>query len=164
MIGSNGKGKKTMAQENVLNTISRGTVVEGKIHTKGDIRVEGRIVGTVTCEAKLVIGEHGYIEGFVEARNAYVAGRVKGELVVKELLQLQEKANIEGNIFTQKLSVQVGAEFSGNCQMGEAAKAGGQKARSRALENGGRKVSNLLSPGHREDKGNNSLGEAKASA
>lgn len=111
-----------MAVENVLNTIAEGTVLEGKITTRGDIRVEGRVVGTITCDAKLVIGEKGSVEGVIDARNAYIAGKVKGQVVVRELLQLQEKAVITGDIFTQKLSVQVGASFTGNCRMGQDAK------------------------------------------
>ncbi|HHG83917.1 MAG TPA: polymer-forming cytoskeletal protein [Bacteroidetes bacterium] len=120
MLGT--KEKRTMAHDNVLNTIARGTILEGKITTKGDIRVEGRVIGTITCDAKLVIGEHGSVEGYVDARNAYIAGSVKGEVVVRELLQLQEKGRIEGDILTQKLSVQVGATFTGNCRMGQEAK------------------------------------------
>ena len=123
MFGSSkSKESKGMAQDNVLNTIARGTVLEGKITTKGDIRVEGKVIGTITCEAKLVVGEHGSVEGYIDARNAYIAGNVKGQVVVRELLQLQEKGKIEGDIFTQKLSVQVGAIFSGNCRMGQDAK------------------------------------------
>ena len=113
------KGKKNMAHDNVLNTISRGTVLKGEITTKGDIRVEGTVVGKITCEAKLVIGEHGSVKGEVDARNAYIAGEVHGEVIVHELLQLQEKGRIEGDIFTQKLSVQVGATFTGRCSMGQ---------------------------------------------
>jgi cytoskeletal protein CcmA (bactofilin family) len=119
--GSN--NSRGMAVENVLNTIAEGTVLEGKIITKGDIRVEGRVIGTITCDAKLVIGERGSVEGIVDARNAYIAGKVKGQVVVRELLQLQEKGQINGDIFTQKLSVQVGAVFTGNCRMGQDAKA-----------------------------------------
>ncbi len=111
-----------MAIDNVLNTIARGTVLEGKITTKGDIRIEGRVIGTVICDAKLVIGENGSVEGMIDARNAYIAGAVKGQVVVRDLLQLQEKGHIEGDIFTQKLSVQIGATFTGNCRMGSDAK------------------------------------------
>ncbi|MFN8394669.1 MAG: polymer-forming cytoskeletal protein [Bacteroidia bacterium] len=111
-----------MATENVLNTIAEGTVLEGKITTKGDIRVEGRVIGTITCDAKLVIGEKGSVEGVVDARNAYIAGSVKGQVVVRELLQLQANGHINGDIYTQKLSVQVGATFTGNCRMGQEAK------------------------------------------
>lgn len=123
-----------MALDNVLNTIARGTILEGKITTKGDIRVEGKVIGTISCDAKLVIGEHGSVDGFVDARNAYIAGEVKGEVVVRELLQLQEKGRIEGDIYTQKLSVQVGASFSGNCRMGDEAQSVLGKAKERASE------------------------------
>jgi cytoskeletal protein CcmA (bactofilin family) len=118
----------------VLNTIARGTVLEGKIITKGDIRIEGKVIGTVTCDAKLVIGENGSVEGIVDARNAYIAGTVKGQVIVRDLLQLQEKGNIHGDIYTQKLSVQIGATFTGNCRMGSEAKSMLAESQSR-IEN-----------------------------
>ncbi|MCB9231123.1 MAG: polymer-forming cytoskeletal protein [Bacteroidia bacterium] len=111
-----------MSTENVLNTISKGTVIVGNITTKGDIRVEGKIIGTVTCNSKLVIGENGYVEGNVDARNANISGEVKGTVVIRELLQLHEKGRIVGDIYTQKLAVQIGASFSGSCRMGAEAK------------------------------------------
>lgn len=156
-----------MAHDNVLNTISRGTVIEGKIHTKGDIRVEGKVIGTVTCEAKLVIGENGSVEGFVDARNAIIAGSVKGQVVCRELLQLEAKGQVQGDIYTQKLSVAIGANFSGNCRMGEEAKALGEQARNEADENGARRVktTNILTPGGRPKVEGQSVNEkAKASA
>ncbi len=112
----------TSVVDNVLNTISKGTVLVGNITTKGDIRVEGKIIGTVTCNSKLVIGEEGYVEGNIDARNANIAGEVKGTVVIRELLQLQQNGTIHGDIYTQKLAVQVGATFSGSCRMGEDAK------------------------------------------
>ena len=135
MLGKNSNGKKSMPHDNVLNTIARGTEVEGTIKSKGDIRVEGKVSGEIYCESKLVIGEHGSVEGFVDARNAYIAGEVKGQVVVRELLQLQEKGRIEGDIYTSKLSVQVGATFTGNCRMGQEAETMMGEARARADKN-----------------------------
>lgn len=123
-----------MASETVLNTISRGTVLEGNIFTKGDIRVEGKIIGTITCQARLVIGEHGVVDGNIDARNAKIGGQVKGKVVVRELLQLEEKGKITGDIFTQKLSVQIGATFSGSCKMGDEARNVLEKAPKNAEE------------------------------
>lgn len=150
MFGSSkSKESKGMAIDNVLNTIARGTVLEGKITTKGDIRVEGKVIGTITCDAKLVVGEHGSVEGYIDARNAYIAGAVKGQVVVRELLQLQEKGRIEGDIFTQKLSVQVGATFTGNCRMGQDAKVMLAEAKSRLddTETNGRAMKKVVN-GH----------------
>jgi cytoskeletal protein CcmA (bactofilin family) len=107
------------ATETILNTIARGTVLVGKITTKGDIRIEGKIIGTITCDSKLVIGKNGSVEGNVDARNAYIEGEIEGTVVIRELLQLQETGRIRGDIYTSKLSVQVGAMFTGNCRMGK---------------------------------------------
>jgi cytoskeletal protein CcmA (bactofilin family) len=137
---------KSMAVDNVLNTIARGTVLEGKITTKGDIRIEGKVIGTVTCDAKLVIGENGSVEGTVDARNAYIAGSVKGLVVVRELLQLQERGNILGDIYTQKLSVQIGATFTGNCRMGGDAKSVLAEAQNRAENIEGGDTKNGVKP------------------
>ena len=123
-----------MSTENVLNTISKGTVIVGNITTKGDIRVEGKIIGTVTCNSKLVIGENGYVEGNVDDRNANISGEVKGTVVIRELLQLHEKGRIVGDIYTQKLAVQIGASFSGSCRMGAEAKSVLDKAPEKVEE------------------------------
>lgn len=160
-----------MAHDNVLNTISRGTVIEGKISAAGDIRVEGKVVGTVTCKAKLVVGKDGSVEGFVDASNAIVAGKVEGTVVCRGLLQLEKTATVKGDIYTQRLVVQDGANFSGNCSMGEEAKTLGEKARKNAAENPGRRVKtpNILTPGGRNKVESQAINEtaqsqAKASA
>jgi cytoskeletal protein CcmA (bactofilin family) len=122
--------------ETILNTIARGTVLVGKITTKGDIRIEGKIIGTITCDSKLVIGKNGSVEGNIDARNAYIEGEVDGTVVIRELLQLQETGRIRGDIFTSKLSVQVGANFTGNCRMGKDA--------AKMLDNQQEKVEDLM--------------------
>lgn len=155
-----------MSTENVLNTISRGTVVIGNISTRGDIRIEGKIIGTVICSSKLVIGEHGFVEGNIDAKNANIAGEVKGEVVIRELLQLQETGKINGDIFTSKLAVQIGASFSGSCRMGEDAKSVLSKAPEKiedqiVRESGSGKIRNIMSPG---TNGNSSIKVEEKSA
>lgn len=117
----NGKDRRSHGEAG-HNNIARGTVLEGKITTDGDIRVDGVVKGSIYCKSKLSIGEHGVVEGTVDARNAFIEGTVKGTVIVRELLQLQEKGKIQGDIYTQKLSVQIGATFSGNCRMGSEAR------------------------------------------
>jgi cytoskeletal protein CcmA (bactofilin family) len=131
----NGKEKRGSI-ESVLNTITRGTVLEGKITTDGDIRVEGVVKGSIHCKAKLSIGEHGMVDGNIDARIAIISGNVKGTVIVRELLQLQETGKIHGDIITQKLSVQVGALFTGNCRMGQEARNVMDRKTEEHLENG----------------------------
>jgi len=104
------------------NKIAKGTVVMGNINAEGDLRIEGKVVGTIVCNSKLVVSETGSIEGNVDARNATIEGEIKGNVVTRELLQIDKTGKITGDIYTQKLVVQMGAIFTGNCKMGDAAK------------------------------------------
>ncbi|MEZ4687826.1 MAG: polymer-forming cytoskeletal protein [Bacteroidia bacterium] len=117
------------------NTISRGTVIEGNITAEGDMRIEGKVIGTLVCNSKLVVSGTGYIEGAVDARNAVVEGEIKGNVVTRELLQIDKSGKVHGDIFTQKLVVQMGATFTGNCKMGDAAKDMLNKKQARPSEN-----------------------------
>jgi cytoskeletal protein CcmA (bactofilin family) len=104
------------------NKIAKGTVVMGNINAEGDLRIEGKVVGTIICNSKLVVSETGQIEGDIDARNATVEGEIKGNVVTRELLQIDKTGKITGDIYTQKLVVQMGAIFTGTCKMGDAAK------------------------------------------
>lgn len=105
--------------ENALNIIGKGTIINGNITSGGDMRVEGRILGTVICKAKLVLSPEGYIEGNIDAQQATLAGEVKGTVVARQLLQIMETGKVLGDIVTEKLIVQLGAFFTGNCRMGK---------------------------------------------
>lgn len=98
--------------------ISSGTILRGNVQSDSDLRIDGTIHGNVTSSAKIVVGPTGFVEGNIEGANADVTGKVKGNIVVKELLQLREKSNVEGNLNAGKLQVDPAAIFNGKCQMG----------------------------------------------
>lgn len=104
------------------NEISEGTIVVGNINAEGDLRVEGKVIGTLVCNSRLIVSETGYIEGNVDARMATVEGEIKGNVVTRDLLTIDKTGKIFGDIFTQKLVVQMGAVFTGSSKMAEAAK------------------------------------------
>ena len=59
------------------------------------------------AKAKFVMGDEAYVDGNVMARNAEVAGKVKGNIEISELLILKPSAVINGDILTNKLVVAV---------------------------------------------------------
>ena len=71
--------------------ISSGTILRGNVKSDSDLRIDGTIQGNVTSSAKIVVGPTGFIEGNIEGAHADITGKVKGNIVVKELLQLREK-------------------------------------------------------------------------
>ena len=76
------------------------------------------INGGVQYYRKLVIGATGAITGEIKCDNAEVEGKIHGKINVDELLTLKNTALIQGDIITNKLAIQPGAKFTGNCNMG----------------------------------------------
>jgi len=104
-----------------LNTLVHGTIVEGTIKAENDIRVDGVIKGSLNCNAKVIIGPSGQIEGEIRCINAVIEGSFDGTLTVSELLHVRETAKISGDVKTNKLIVQSGAVFNVSCKMGSQA-------------------------------------------
>jgi len=105
------------AKSNTPNTIVSGTVIKGEISTNGDFRIDGKLVGSIICKGKIVVGQSGSIDGEVECQNADISGNMKAKIHVEQLLSLKATAVFSGDIITNKISIEPGAKFSGTCNM-----------------------------------------------
>ena len=117
------KSEKSMANYNNqsperLNRIVEGTHIEGDIKSDSNIRIDGYLKGTITVKVRLVLGPTGKIDGNINCKNADLEGKLNGKIEVDELLSLKSTAKLQGEISTNKLSIEPGAIFSGNCKMG----------------------------------------------
>ena len=101
-----------------VNMIGAGTIITGDIVSKGDIRIDGTLRGSVNTEGKIVLGREGMIEGDVICKDADISGTIKAKISVSQLLSLKTTAKLNGDIITNKLSIEPGAAFSGSCSMG----------------------------------------------
>ena len=101
--------------------ISAGTVLKGDIISENDLRIDGTVKGNIKCSAKIIIGSTGLVDGNIEGANADVTGKVQGNIVVKEFLQLRSDCNVIGNLSAAKLQIDPTATFNGQCLMGSGA-------------------------------------------
>jgi cytoskeletal protein CcmA (bactofilin family) len=99
--------------------ISVGVKIEGKIKSSGNIRVEGEIQGDIISQGNVVIGGNGEVNGQVNADVISIGGNVAGTVRAKNRLTIEEKGNLNGDIFTKSLVIKEGAKFDGKCKMGE---------------------------------------------
>jgi cytoskeletal protein CcmA (bactofilin family) len=120
-----GNAKKEISREelsNSSNIIGKGTILEGNLNTAGNLRVEGKISGSIQTKAKVVLGETAMVEGNIIAQTAEISGEVHGTIKVSGLLTLKPTAVINGDITTSKLVFEEGAKFNGKCNMGNSFK------------------------------------------
>ncbi len=113
------KGKENTEQSTpgLLNIIGSGTSVTGDLTSEGDIRIDGNIKGNIQAKSRLVIGEASNVEGNIHARHATISGKLKGNITVAETLVLKSTSRIDGDIVTDKIIIESGAQFNGNCSM-----------------------------------------------
>jgi cytoskeletal protein CcmA (bactofilin family) len=112
-----GKNEKAAQSQGILNIIGQGTRITGDLVSNGDFRVDGAIEGNVKVAPRLVIGGTGKILGNIEADSATIAGHIKGNITVKNVLDLKPTAKIDGDIITNKMVIESGAQFNGRCTM-----------------------------------------------
>jgi len=118
MFTNNKESMKKTETSAAVNMIGAGTTITGDVQSKGDIRVDGTLKGSVSTEGKVVLGREGIIEGDVACKNADISGTLKAKITVSQLLSLKASSKLNGDIITNKLSIEPGASFTGSCSMG----------------------------------------------
>lgn len=104
----------------VRSTIAAGMRVTGDCTFQEGLQIDGTVQGDVTAEggapSVLVIGESGSVEGAISADHVVIGGSVVGPVLARELLELQAKARIQGDVRYKTLEMQQGAVIAGQLQ------------------------------------------------
>lgn len=104
------------------NRIVEATTIKGDIESIADFRLDGHLIGNFVSKGKLVVGPAGSVTGDIFCQNVDIEGKVKGKIMVQEILNVKSKASIHGEVTCGKLSVEPGADFSASCIMKTASK------------------------------------------
>jgi cytoskeletal protein CcmA (bactofilin family) len=114
------------SKSTIDSLIGMSTSIEGDLHFKGGLRIDGRVKGNVVADAgetsMLVISENAKVEGEVRVAHLVVNGEIVGPVYSSELLELQPKARITGDVYYKALEMHGGALVSGKLthdQIGE---------------------------------------------
>ena len=116
---SNGKVNGTSQKSPSLNMISEGTTIKGTIKSQNDLRIAGRLEGEAICKGKVIVSSSANIDGNITSVEADIAGKVEGTIKVSRKLSLRQTAIVGGDIYTEVLIVEEGAQLNGSCRMGK---------------------------------------------
>ena len=104
-------------QPPIKSLIAGGTIITGDIAFADGLRVDGHIHGNLTASkdtpSLLVISETAVIVGEIDADHVIINGAVQGPVRAKQLLELQPKAKIDGDVTYKALEMHQGAVISG---------------------------------------------------
>ena len=108
-------GKKK--QPPIKSLIAQGTRIEGNVLFSDGLRIDGDVVGDIRASDEkpsiLVVSELASVTGQIHADHVIINGYVKGPVLAFNLLELQPKARIEGDVSYRALEMHQGATISG---------------------------------------------------
>lgn len=105
--------EEDVKREEISTVFGQQTEFDGKLKTKGSIRVEGSLTGTLQADGDVFVGEAGEVNSDIEARKVVIAGKVEGNIIAKDKLEILETGTLEGDIRANKLVIEEGAKFIG---------------------------------------------------
>lgn len=92
--------------------------IEGDLCFTGGLRIDGEVHGNViasdSTENVLIISEHARVEGDVRCATLIVNGYIAGQVFAAELLELQPKGRIVGDVHYKMLEMHSGAMVTGS--------------------------------------------------
>ncbi|HEX6361495.1 MAG TPA: polymer-forming cytoskeletal protein [Albitalea sp.] len=104
-------------QPPIRTLIGEGTVIKGELRFTEGLRIDGEVQGDVVAAGEgysvLVISEKARVVGRVQAAHVIVNGVVQGPIQSDELLELQPKARIAGDVRYEVLEMHQGATIDG---------------------------------------------------
>jgi len=98
--------------------LEQGCSFDGKLTFEGTVQINGHFTGEIFSEGTLVVGEGALIEARVDVGSIVIKGKVQGEIVANDRIEMHHGAEVRGNITARTLVVEEGVIFDGNCQMG----------------------------------------------
>lgn len=116
-----------------ISVIDRFSNFDGTFQSSRDLRVEGQVKGTITCQGTLHVAQGANVNARIDAENITVAGELEGEISCKGRLQILPSGRVRGKIDTATLVINEGAFYEGELEMsGGTSLSSGRMARNRS--------------------------------
>ena len=114
---SHDRRKPEMADNGEVTIVGAGARLEGTVVSAGSLRIDGQIKGQINADGDVTLSPQSQVEADIRAQNVSVAGRFKGNIVVKGKAHLARGGRIDGNITSKTLVVEEGGTFHGQSIM-----------------------------------------------
>jgi cytoskeletal protein CcmA (bactofilin family) len=93
-------------------------VIKGEITGREDLFIDGEVHGKICLdEGRVTVGPNGRVTADIEAHEIVIRGRVKGNLLGTERVEIRQTGHASGDVITQRILVEDGAELHGHVEI-----------------------------------------------
>jgi cytoskeletal protein CcmA (bactofilin family) len=117
-----GERKETqMADNGEVTIVGAGARLEGNVVSAGSLRIDGQVKGQINADGDVSLSPQSQVEADIRSQNVSVAGRFKGNIIVKGKAHLARGGRVDGNITSKTLVIEEGGVFHGQSIMDQGA-------------------------------------------
>ncbi|HOJ86297.1 MAG: polymer-forming cytoskeletal protein [Elusimicrobiales bacterium] len=99
------------------SVISADCIFTGNIVTKGSIKIEGTVDGSVSEAKEVFISKTAKITGDISGEKCVIYGNVKGNILASDMVEIMSSASVEGDVTALRIMIEEGANFNGKITM-----------------------------------------------
>ena len=112
-------------------TIGKSLVIKGEVTGSESLYIDGRVEGSINLPGnRVTIGRNGVVNANINAREIVVTGKVRGNLVASDRVDIRADGSLTGDVIAQRISIEDGAFFKGGIDIRKP----GQKANGEAKD------------------------------
>jgi cytoskeletal protein CcmA (bactofilin family) len=104
--------------ENIITNLTADVEIKGTIKFDKVLKVDGKFEGEmITSSGELIVGKTGTVKASAKVKNASIEGRLEGDIVATEKVELKHKAQLLGDLQARTLVIEEGVIFNGQCNV-----------------------------------------------
>ncbi len=97
--------------------IGSNLIIDGEISGDEDLVIQGTVKGRISLKESLIIEGSGVVEADIETQNVEIAGKVTGNILATDKVELKTDCRVVGDIKAPRILIADGASFKGNVDM-----------------------------------------------
>ncbi|MCP5005083.1 MAG: polymer-forming cytoskeletal protein [Planctomycetes bacterium] len=110
--------KESKMSDDTITKITQDVEINGTIKFDKALRIDGKFEGEmITDQGEVFVGKTGGIKANVKVKNATIEGRVDGNIIATERVELKHKAQLLGDLKARTLVIEEGVVFVGKCDV-----------------------------------------------
>ncbi len=95
-------------------TIGKSLVIKGEVTGSESLYIDGKIEGTINLSGnRVTVGRNGQVSANITAREIVVLGKVRGNMVASDRVDIRSEGSLTGDVAAQRISIEDGAFFKG---------------------------------------------------
>lgn len=107
----------TVPNPNSKNVLNSDVEVKGTLKFSGELTFDGKVDGDISSDGTLTLGDNAIVKGTIDAGSVVVRGKITGNIIAKDKIELKAKTELFGDVRASKLVIEEGVTFVGKTEV-----------------------------------------------